>query len=259
MKLLRMESGIHETFAYGIRNPWNFCLWNTESVKLLLMESGIRETFADKNFPCGNRNPGKFCLWNPQSGKILLVEAVIGENFAFEMWDLVKFCLWNLESGKSLLVESWIREKFVCGIRNPGKVYLWHPESWSLEFGIQLKESEVLLTIGIHNLSATDKDWNEVPGIRNPRAWNPESSTILDSLAWGWGERFSSCGRDTKLSSCAVPFLAACTVFYAVQGGSDFWICKWNSRVWTLIQMNDTEYCFLVLSQQLTIIRERLR
>ena len=259
MKLLRMESGIHETFAYGIRNPWNFCLWNTESVKLLLMESGIRETFAYKNFPCGNRNPGKFCLWNPQSGKILLVEAVMGENFAFEMWNPVKFCLWNLESGKSLLVESWIREKFVCGIRNPGKVCLWHPESWSLEFGIQLKESEVLLTIGIHNLSATDKDWNEVPGIRNLRAWNPESSTILDSLAWGWGERFSSCGRDTKLSSCAVPFLAACTVFYAVQGGNDFWICKWNSRVWTLIQMNATEYCFLVLSQQLTIITERLR
>ena len=100
-----------------------------------------------------------------------------------------------MESGKILLVESGIREKFacgilnpgkfVCGIRNPGKVCLWHPESWSLEFGIQLKESEVLLTIGIHNLSATDKDWNEVPGIRNPRAWNPQSSTILDSLAWG--------------------------------------------------------------------------
>ena len=254
MKLLRMESGIHETFAYGIRNPWNFCSWNRESVKLLLMESGMR-----KNFPCGNRNPGKFCLWNPQSGKILLVEAVIGENFAFEMWNPVKFCLWNLESGKSLLVESWIREKFVCGIRNPGKVCLWHPESWSLEFGIQLKESEVLLTIGIHNLSATEKDWNEVPGIRNPRAWNPESSTILDSLAWGVRRAVWFLWTEYQAKLLCSTVLAACTVFYAVQGGNDFWICKWNSRVWTLIQMNATEYCFLVLSQQLTIIRERLR
>ena len=171
---------MHETFAYGIRNPRNFCLWNPESMKLLLMESGIRETFAH-----GIGNPWNFCLWSPESGKILLVKSSIGENFACGSRNRGKFCFWNVESGKILLVESGIREKFACGIRNPGKVCLWHPESWSLEFGIQLKESEVLLTIGIHNLSATDKDWNEVPGIRNPRAWNPESSTILDSLAWG--------------------------------------------------------------------------
>ena len=52
-------------------------------------------------------------------------------------------------------------------------------------------------------------------GIQNPAlSWIPSHG--------GWGERFSSCGRDTKLSSCAVPFLAACTVFYAVQCGNDF-------------------------------------
>ena len=183
MKLLLMESGIRETFAHGIGNPWNFCLWNSECGKIFPVETGIREKFA-----CGIRNPGKFCLWNPQSGKILLVESVIGENFAFEMWNPVKFAcgIRNPESAKSLLVESWIREKFACGeIRNRGKVCLSHPESWGLEFGIQLKESEILLTIGIRNLSPTEKDWNEVPGIRNPRPWNPESNTILDSLAWG--------------------------------------------------------------------------
>ena len=159
MKLLLMESGIRETFAHGIGNPWNFYLWSAECGKNFPVETGIRENFA-----CGSRNRGKFCFWNVESGKILLVESGIREKFACGI----------LNPGK-----------FVCGIRNPGKVCLWHPESWSLEFGIQLKESEVLLTIGIHNLSATDKDWNEVPGIRNPRAWNPQSSTILDSLAWG--------------------------------------------------------------------------
>ena len=35
--------------------------------------------------------------------------------------------------------------------------------------------------------SFTDKDWNPVPGIRNPesRAWNLKSNTVLDSLIWG--------------------------------------------------------------------------
>jgi len=61
-----------------------------------------------------------------------------------------------------------------CGFRNPG---LWT--------GIQLKESGMLLRIGIQNTSPTDKDWNQVPWIRNLPAWNPESKTVLDSLAWG--------------------------------------------------------------------------
>ena len=61
------------------------------------------------------------------------------------------------ESGKFFLEES-------------GRFCLWNPESWVLESGIQLKESEILLTIGIQNPSSTDKYWNPVPGIRN--AWD---------------------------------------------------------------------------------------
>ena len=38
-----------------------------------------------------------------------------------------------------------------------------------VESGIQLKESGIRLTIGIRNPSTTDKDWNPVPGNRNPR------------------------------------------------------------------------------------------
>ena len=34
---------------------------------------------------------------------------------------------------------------------------------------MQLKESRIVLRIGIQNPSSTDKDWNQVAGIRNPR------------------------------------------------------------------------------------------
>ena len=67
-----------------------------------------------------------------------------------------------------MLVESGIRDKFACGMRNPGNFCLWNPEAGKF----LLVESGIL-------------GWNQVPGIRNPRAWNPESNTILDSLEWG--------------------------------------------------------------------------
>ena len=91
----------------GIRNPWNFCIWNPESGKILFVESGIRENFA-----CRIQNPGKVCLWNPESGKILLVVSGI--------W-------------KILLVESGILgfgiRNTAQGIRNPTND--WNPQSKS--------------------------------------------------------------------------------------------------------------------------------
>ena len=88
--------------------------------------------------PCkGIRNPWNFCLWNPESGKILLVESGIRENFACWFQNPGKVCLWNLESEKVLLVASGIRENFACGIPNLGNFSLWNPEFWALEFGIQ--------------------------------------------------------------------------------------------------------------------------
>ena len=61
-----------------------------------------------------------------------------------------------------------------------GKICLWNPESWALESGIQLKESRIPLTIEIQNPSSTDKNWNPVPGIRNPSCGiqNPRLSRI---------------------------------------------------------------------------------
>ena len=47
------------------------------------------------------------------------------------------------------------------GFWNPWNFCLWNPESWALESGIQLKESEFL--------GSTWKDWNQVSGLRNPR------------------------------------------------------------------------------------------
>ena len=62
-----------------------------------------------------------------------------------------------------------IGEIFAYGNRNPGKIGMWNLKSWALESWIQLKESGILLTIGIQNLSSTDKYWNQMSGIRNPR------------------------------------------------------------------------------------------
>ena len=76
--------------------------------------------------------------------------------------------------------DSGFRKIFAFGIRNLGKFYTWNLESWALELGIQHKESGIPLTIGIHNPSSTYKDWNQVPGIRNPLCGiqNPRLSWI---------------------------------------------------------------------------------
>ena len=52
---------------------------------------------------------------------------------------------------------------------HPGKCCLWNPESRVLESEIQLEDSGFPLMIGIRNPSSTDKDWNPVPGLQNPR------------------------------------------------------------------------------------------
>ena len=81
---------------------------------------------------------------------------------------------------------------FAGGNRNPRKFSLWNPESWALEFGIQLKESGI-----------PQKMWNPEynflwhrlkSSIWNPefKAWNPESKTILTFFTWGENyKRFS--------------------------------------------------------------------
>ena len=70
----------------------------------------------------------------------------------------------------------WIPESGVRGIRNLGNFCLWNPESFTSEFGIQLKESGIPLTIGIRNPSSTDKVRNPESGIHGVK------STIQDYL-----------------------------------------------------------------------------
>ena len=66
------------------------------------------------------------------------------------------------------------------GIPESGKIMLENPQSWALESGIQLNESEIPRTIGIQIPSSTDRDWDPVPGIGNPRSGiqNPRLSWI---------------------------------------------------------------------------------
>ena len=52
---------------------------------------------------------------------------------------------------------------------NAGNLYSWNGESWAMEPRIQLTESAIPFTIWIQNPCSIDKDWNPVPGLRNPR------------------------------------------------------------------------------------------
>ena len=54
-------------------------------------------------------------------------------------------------------------------------------ESWALEFGVQLKESGIPLTIGTRNPRSKFQCLES--GIH--AVWNPESKAVLDSLPWG--------------------------------------------------------------------------
>ena len=53
------------------------------------------------------------------------------------------------------------------GFLNPANFCLWNPGSYTLQGGIQLKESGIALTIPIHNSGSTDKDWNLVAGLES--------------------------------------------------------------------------------------------
>ena len=53
------------------------------------------------------------------------------------------------------------------GFLNPANFCLWNPGSYTLQGGIQLKESGIALTIPIHNSGSTGKDWNLVAGLES--------------------------------------------------------------------------------------------
>ena len=69
----------------------------------------------------------------------------------------------------------------------PTNFCFWNPESWTLESGIQLKDSGILLAIGVRNT---------IPLTENPEstAWNPESRNVLDSLTYGTIQSYNRLG-----------------------------------------------------------------
>ena len=77
------------------------------------------------------------------------------------------------ESKRVLLFGSRIRENFLV-------------ESHILGFGIRNTAQGIRNPTDNCNLdpSSTDKDWNPPPGNPESTKWNPESKTVLDSLAW---------------------------------------------------------------------------
>ena len=145
----------HVRAESGFWDPGNFCWCNPEARNYLLAQSGSQLISAVKSgiLGFGNRNIAQRIRsptndWNPES------------NFRRQrIRKQGKFCWWNPESSKFLLSK---------------------PESWALE----LKESGISLTIGIQNSSSTNREWNPVPEIRNPRRGTKTPRLFWLPLHW---------------------------------------------------------------------------
>ena len=118
------------------------------------------------------------------------------------------------------VMESGIRDVFACGIRDPGYSQFWNPQSWTLDSRMQYKESGIPLMIGIRNPGFNDKDWNPVPGIRNPRrgiqnprlSWIPLHGAIYSlGLARAWA-RLSSVDFLLFFHLCVANFLSCVVI-----------------------------------------------
>ena len=69
--------------------------------------------------------------------------------------------------------------------RNPANFCVWNPESSKVCPRNRNPGLGIPLKMGIRNPSSTGIDLESLPGIRNESlAWNPESKTVLGSLAW---------------------------------------------------------------------------
>ena len=105
-----------------------------------------------------------------------------------------------------------IPEILACGIWNQGKFCLWSPESWALESAKQLKESGILLTLGIweskfhwqksriHCVESRIQNCLEFPYI----AWR----TVVDSFLNKKFKDFSRTFKDTFPIFSRTPFSA---------------------------------------------------
>ena len=71
----------------------------------------------------------------------------------------------------------------VIRIPESGDLYLWNPESWALESVIELKESEIALTIGIRTSdsglhSVDSRSITVLNFLTWPEAWKPNTSLV---------------------------------------------------------------------------------
>ena len=86
-----------------------------------------------------------------------------------------------------MLPNSNLNFKPCCGIRNPRKCCLWNPESWVLESGIQLKESEIPITIAIQNSTVLQKNtWIQYleSGIHSVESRIQDCAGLFPYMGW---------------------------------------------------------------------------
>ena len=88
------------------------------------------------------------CYENPTDLKVSRIINSFWQGSCICTWVRV----WHLQN-KCHLFERECRFRNI----NPGNFCFWNPESWTLESGIQFKESGIPLTIGIRNPNSTDK------------------------------------------------------------------------------------------------------
>ena len=67
-----------------------------------------------------------------------------------------------------------------CPMQESPNFCLWNPESGKIFLGFVIRNTAQR----IQNPSSTDKDWNQAPGIRNPRRGIPNSG-----LSWKFPDR----------------------------------------------------------------------
>ena len=140
---------------------------------------------------------------------------------------------------------------------------MWNLEYWALESGILLKETRIQLRIAIQNPSSTNKYWNEVLVIRNPRrgiqnlwmSWIPLQGakrwkTILtDNSSFSVLFFFSFETHQQRLWHC-LSYSRQDNLHCAVAGFRNWliWLCSLQNEI-SIAMKNNSQLRFFVLSQ----------
>ena len=140
---------------------------------------------------------------------------------------------------------------------------MWNLEYWALESGILLKETRIQLRIAIQNPSSTDKYWNEVLVIRNPRrgiqnlwmsliplqAAKRWKTILTDNSSFSVLFFFSFETHQQRLWHC-LSYSRQDNLHCAVAGFRNWlvWLCSLQNEI-SIAMKNNSQLQFFVLSQ----------